>query len=317
MKTRRRFENVYPHAPHTLNGLLRWKLGLTKESAPASGAIAAESREDIKAPLTIVSNSLERDQVRVTWIGHSTFLIQHRGLNILTDPIFGNCQPISLGGMRRAKPPVPNIDNIPAIDFVLISHSHYDHLDLPSVRALNGHVEFWVPTGISKWFAKRKLGPCRELGWWESSNLTDGLSLHCLPAQHGSRRQLLDRNRTLWCGWMLKSATKSIYFAGDTGYSATFCEIAEKFGAVDLAMIPIGAYRPRWLMQPMHLSPEDAVQAHVDLGSRLSIACHWGTFRMADEPLGEPPVLLKQELARRDIDATQFRALSIGESIEI
>ena len=220
-------------------------------------------------------------------------------------------------GLRRANPPAPNIGNLPPIDFVLISHSHYDHLDLPSIRALSGNVEFWMPTGLSKWFAKRKLGPYRELGWWESTYLTDKLALHCLPAQHGSRRQLFDRDRTLWCGWMLKSATKSIYFAGDTGYSTTFCEIGEKFGGVDLAMIPIGAYRPRWLMQSMHLSPEEAVQAHVDLGSRLSIACHWGTFQMADERLDEPPVLLRHELSRRHIEAKRFRVLGIGKSIEI
>jgi len=317
MKTRHRFHNLHPHTPHTLGGLLRWKLGLAKEDATVHVIAAPESSDKIDTALTPVASSLEREQVRVTWIGHSTFLVQHQGLNILTDPIFGNCQPFWLGGIRRAKPPIPKIDNLPAINFVLISHSHYDHLDLPSVRALGSQVEFCVPTGLSKWFAERKLGLCHELGWWETFNLTDSLTLYCLPAQHGSRRQLFDRDRTLWCGWMLKSATKSIYFAGDTGYSTTFCEIGEKFGGVDLAMIPIGAYRPRWLMQSMHLSPEEAVQAHVDLGSRLSIACHWGTFQMADEPLDEPPVLLRHELSRRHIEAKRFRVLGIGESIEI
>jgi hypothetical protein len=149
MKPRHRFQNVHPHAPHTLSGLLRWKLGLAKESAPVSVTVAPESTDDRKMPPTIVHSPLEREQVRVTWIGHSTFLIQHQGLNILTDPIFGNCQPISFGGMKRANPPVPDIGNLPQIDFVLISHSHYDHLDLPSIRVLSGKVEFWVPTGLS------------------------------------------------------------------------------------------------------------------------------------------------------------------------
>ncbi len=317
MKTRPRFQNLHPHAPHTLGGLIRWKLGLAKQDAEVPGMAGPESSTHISGAPSTITRSLEPDQVRVTWIGHSTFLVQHRGLNILTDPIFGHCQPFWVGGIKRAKPPMPAIDNLPAIDCVLISHSHYDHLDLPSVRALGDHVEYWVPTGLSKWFAERKPGLCHELGWWDTANLADGLALHCLPAQHGSGRQLFDRDRTLWCGWLLRSATKSIYFAGDTGYSPTFCEIGNKFGGVDLAILPIGAYRPRRLMQPMHLCPEEAVQVHVDLRSRLSIACHWGTFQMADEPLDEPPVLLNNELFRRHIDARCFRVLGIGESIEI
>jgi Predicted Zn-dependent hydrolases of the beta-lactamase fold len=317
MKPSHRFRNAHPHAPHTLGGLLRWKLGLARESASVLFPGAPEPRDEAKGRLTSVTCPLASHEVRLTWIGHSTFLVQHQGLNILTDPIFGDCQPIPLGGMRRAQSPVPSIENLPAIDFVFISHSHYDHLDLPSLRALGGKVQFWVPTGLSKWFAKRKLGPCHELGWWESSKLTHGITLHCVPAQHGSRRHLFDRDRTLWCGWVLKSATNSIYFAGDTGYSASFREIGAKFGGVDLAMIPIGAYRPRWLMQPMHLSPEEAVQAHIDLQSRLSIACHWGTFRMADEPLDEPPVMLRNELDDRCIESTEFRVLRIGQSIRI
>ena len=272
-------------------------------------------------PIGSRSNIQPSCSVRLTWIGHSTFLIQHSGQNILTDPIFGNCQPLALGSLRRAVSPGICLTDLPHIDHVLISHSHYDHLDAPSVRALGKNVRYWTPEALSSWFLRRGIGTASELRWWKSAMLSPEIAIHSVPAQHGSGRSPFDLNRSHWCGWVLQSATRSIYFAGDTGYSPSFTEIGERlgerFGGFDLAILPIGAYNPRWLMKPVHLNPADAVQAHLDLRSKLSVACHWGTFQLTDEPLGEPPILLARELAAKKIDPANFRVLRVGDTLDV
>jgi len=156
-----------------------------------------------------------------------------------------------------------------------------------------------------------------ELGWWQSAHLSPEIIIHSVPAQHGSGRTPFDRNDSHWCGWVLQILNKTIYFAGDTGYSPSFTDIQEQFGRLDVAILPIGAYSPRWLMKPVHLDPKDAVEAHCDLKSRLSIACHWGTFKLTDEPVDEPPRLLARELALRGISLEKFRALNVGETIGV
>jgi len=164
---------------------------------------------------------------------------------------------------------------------------------------------------------KRGINSCQDLGWWESGSISEQIAIHSVPAQHASGRGPFDRDKTLWCGWVLQSSERSIYFAGDSGYSPSFREIGQKFGGFDLAMVPIGGYEPRWLMQPMHLNPAEAVQVHIDIGSSLSVACHWGTFRMTDEPLNEPPEVLARELSARHIDPQEFRVLRVGETLEV
>lgn len=314
----KRFRNIHPHASHTFLGILRWKLGIAQEDLPS----AHLSEIDAKwiNPSAHDANFVDTpaaERIRLTWIGHSTFLLQHRGRNVLTDPIFGDCRPFPIGGLKRLSPPGMLLDSLPPIHDVLISHSHYDHLDVPTIRALGSGVSYWVPSGLSEWFQKRGINSCQELGWWESASLADGISIHSVPAQHGSARGPFDRDRTHWCGWVLKSSDRSVYFAGDSGYCPSFQKIGQHFGGFDLAMIPIGAYRPRWLMQPMHINPEEAVKVHIDVASRLSIACHWGTFRLTDEPTNEPPALLAQELSAQHLDPHSFRALRIGETIEV
>jgi len=315
---RTKFRNLHPHSAHNFAGIVRWKLGLAAERSdvplssppPFEVAFCAPPEKPVgAAPL--------KNQIRLTWIGHSSFLLQHHGLNILTDPIFGDCQPIPVGRMRRSTAPGIRFEDLPPIHHVLISHSHYDHLDLPTIRKLGNGVRYWVPEGLSRWFRRRGITSCRELAWWQSAQLTEELSIHCVPAQHGSARTLFDRNRTHWCGWVVKSNDRTAYFAGDTGYSPIFREIGERFGGFDLCMIPIGAYNPRWLMHPVHLNPADAVKVHQDVRSRQSVACHFGTFRLADEPIEEPPALLAQELALANIDARKFLALRAGDAIEI
>jgi len=309
--TGQRFQNAHPHAPHDFLGVLRWKLGLAgKKPAPPDYLEAPYSPGFTKPAETA-------ERIRLMWIGHSTFLITFRGRSILTDPIFGHCQPFPFGRMRRLQPPGISFDELPPIDEVLISHSHYDHLDKPAIQALGNKVRYWIPKGLAPWFRRRGIDNCRELGWWKSESFGEGMEIHSVPAQHGSGRTPFDRNRTHWCGWVLRSPGRSLYFAGDTGYSPSFAEIGYKFGGFDLSMIPIGAYEPRWLMQPVHLNPADAVQAHIDVRSRLSVACHWGTFHLTDEFPDEPPALLADELRAREIDPSRFAVLRVGECIEV
>jgi len=321
-RTRRtKFHNLHPHSAHDFAGIVRWKLGLASENSENSDIPAVKASGKSWAlrtpPQKPAAGSPEKAQIRLTWIGHSSFLIQHQGLNILTDPIFGDCQPIPVGRMRRSTPPGIRFADLPPIDHVLISHSHYDHLDLPTIRKLGNGVRYWAPEGLSRWFRRRGITSCRELAWGQSAQLSEELAVHCVPAQHGSARTLFDRNRTHWCGWVIKSTDRTAYFAGDTGYSPIFRELGEQFGGFDLAMIPIGAYNPRWLMHPVHLNPADAVQVHLDVRSRLSIACHWGTFRLADEPPEEPPALLAQELALAHVDPAKFLAIRPGDAVEV
>jgi N-acyl-phosphatidylethanolamine-hydrolysing phospholipase D len=298
--------------------VLRWKLGLAAHKSDTPFLTAASTRSSEIAPTrNAPAEAPEREHIRLTWIGHSTFLIQHQGLNILTDPIFGDIQPIPMDRLRRVTAPGIRFEDLPPIDHVLISHSHYDHLDRPTIRAFGNKVRYWVPEGLSRWFRRRRITSCRELAWWQSARLSEEVTIHCVPAQHGSARTLFDRNRTHWCGWVIESAGRIAYFAGDTGYSPWFREIGERFGGFDLAMIPIGAYTPRWLMHPVHLNPADAVQVHLDVQSRQSVACHFGTFRLADEPVAEPPVRLAHELAKAQVDPGKFLALRAGESVEV
>jgi N-acyl-phosphatidylethanolamine-hydrolysing phospholipase D len=318
-RTRRtKFRNLHAHAPHTYTEVLRWKLGLATEApdAPPKAALRARISTQVAAPKP-TTEAPPKTKIRVTWIGHSTFLIQHQGVNILTDPIFGDCQPIPVRQLRRVTPPGIRFQDLPPIHHVLISHSHYDHLDLPTVRALGKGVQYWVPQGLSSWFRRRGITGCHELAWWQTEKLTEDLAVHSVPAQHGSARTPFDRDRTHWCGWVLKSADRSAYFAGDTGYAPLFQEIGERFGGFDVAMIPIGAYSPRWLMHPVHLNPADAVKVHQDVRSQLSVACHFGTFRLADEPFDQPPALLAHELEMAHIDPKKFLALPPGDSVEV
>ena len=318
MKGTKRYQNSHPHRQHGLLDVLRWQLGLGPKEAASSSA----GQEMPYKPQSVVPTIIEKpspDKVRVTWIGHSTFLIQHQGRNILTDPIFGNCQPsLPLARLRRVAPPGLSFEALPPIHDVLISHCHYDHLDLPTVRRLDSvHApKFWLPSGLARWFERHSIRRCAELAWWDATRFSEEIQLHCVPAQHFAARSPFDRDRTHWCGWVIKSQAKAVFFAGDTGYCPVFREIGDRFDGFDLAMIPIGVYRPRWLMQPIHINPDEAVRIHMDVRSRLSLACHWGTFALADDPLGEPPTLLAQALASRNLSVSQYRVLRFGESIE-
>jgi N-acyl-phosphatidylethanolamine-hydrolysing phospholipase D len=262
---------------------------------------------------------LLRDGARaatVTWIGHSTVLVQLDGVTFLTDPNWGHRSgPFSgLIGVRRYTPPGIAFDDLPPIDFVLISHDHYDHLDEPTVRRLARKFDplFIVPKGIRSWLADRDITHVVELDWGESA-VIKGLTVVCTPAQHGGGRTALDQGRRLWSSWAVLGS-KRFYFGGDTGYYRHFKQIGDAFGPFDLAALPIGSYTPREIAKPVHVSPEEAVQASIDLRAAHFVGVHWGTFALAREPYDEPPKRLTAEIERRHLDPAVAWVLKPGET---
>jgi len=257
--------------------VFRWKF--TSRAEPSPRFI-----DDVQP--SIPPRSVEGDALRVTFINHATVLLQHRGLNILTDPVWsGRASPFTWAGPRRHRAPGVRFEDLPRIHLVLLSHNHYDHLDLATLRRLSAS-RFLVPLGVAKLLERERIGPVQELDWGESTKIADA-SIHCVPAMHFSARGLFDRNRTLWCGFVIEAA-RMIYFAGDTGFGEHFAQIRERFGSPDLALLPIGAYEPRWFMSAVHMSPEDAVRAHRILGAKTSIAIHHATFQLTDEAIDTP-----------------------------
>jgi L-ascorbate metabolism protein UlaG (beta-lactamase superfamily) len=300
----KRFFN--PHAPQARGFLdaLKWKF--TSRPAPSPSFIA--DVKQTKPPTTFGGAGL-----RITLVNHSTVLLQQNGCNILTDPIWSErASPIaSIGPARRRRPGVA-FEDLPRIDLVLLSHNHYDHLDLPTLRKLQerGESQFVVPAGVAPLLRSHNIGPVTELDWGQSAAVA-GCTIHCVPALHFSARGILDRNRTLWCGYMIETAAGLVYFAADTAFGGHFAEIRERFGAPRLALLPIGAYEPRWFMSPVHMGPDDAVRAHQILGAQTSIAIHHGTFQLADESLDTP-----QQLLRKCAPDT-FLLLANGESVTL
>ena len=267
-------------------------------------------------PRTVLNNGdalrAERQRLSITWIGHATLLVQAEGISVLTDPIFSH----RISGLypRFAAPGVAR-QNLPPIDVVVISHNHRDHLDEPSVKALGPSVHYVVPLGMAAWFRKRGLVRVTELDWWEETEVrtsTGGVAaITLVPAQHWSRRGVADDRKSLWGGYLVRLGKRQIYFAGDTGYPAAFRQIGQRFPGIDYALLPIGAYEPRWFMCAQHMNPGDAARAFHDLGAKTLIPMHFATFRLSDEPMDEPPRLLRTALGR-DID--RMIELTIGES---
>ena len=259
-----------------------------------------------------------------TWIGHATVLVQMRGVNILTDPIWSErASPFNFMGPQRKVPPALSYAQLPHIDVVIISHNHYDHLDKETVLKLNeqqgGAPLFLVPLGIKKWMADIGITNVQELGWWDKTDVR-GLAFNFVPVQHWSARSLNDRFQTLWGGWAVTTTDNakmplSFFFAGDTGYSRDFEDIGKRFAPFDLALLPIGAYAPRWFMKAQHVDPGEAVKIHQNVQARRSIGIHWGTFELTDESLDEPPKALEQELKKANIPAADFVALKHGEML--
>ena len=237
-------------------------------------------------------------------------------MNLLTDPHWSDrASPFSFAGPKRVTPPGLRFEDLPPIHLVLISHDHYDHLDVATVlRLAEVHRPlFLVPLGLKAWLADLGITTVEELDWWESRSI-NGLTLTCLPAQHFSSRTFWDRNRRLWSGWAVGGRQKRFFFAGDTGYYDVFKEIGSRLGPFDLAAIPIGAYMPAEIMKSGHTTPEEALQLFEDVRGRRFLGIHWGTFDLAEEPIEEPPRRVEAEAVRRGIDPGRLFLLKHGET---
>lgn len=260
------------------------------------------------------------ERFRVTFINHSTFLIQVDGKNYLTDAIWSErCSPVSFAGPKRHRAPAIPFEQLPVIHGVFISHNHYDHLDLPTLKRLEEkfHPVFYVGLRVKKLLSSEGFKHVEELDWWESRELSPGRKVHFVPAQHFSGRGLNDRNGTLWGGFVIEVSGGVIYFAGDTGFGSFFQEIRDRFPNIHLALLPIGAYEPRWFMGPMHMNPHDAVKAHLILKPALSLGMHFGTFQLTDESIEAPLLHLYEALTKNGISPANFRAPIFGESIDL
>lgn len=265
----------------------------------------------------------------VTWIGHATTLVQADGLNVLTDPIFSErAAPVQLIGPKRQQPPGVALKDLPHIDVVVISHNHYDHLDRQSVfeldqRAKNAGREtvFLIPLGLKAWFANLGIERVVELDWWEKFSV-GGVNFYLTPVQHWSARTMVDQSQTLWGGWAVFGPSFQWYFSGDSGYSKDFADTRDYFSrqlaggerVFDLALLPVGAYQPRWFMSEQHMNPHEAAQTHRDLDARQSIGVHWGTFNLTDEALDQPPVELSSAKRSLGLSDGEFSLLKIGQS---
>ena len=254
--------------------------------------------------------------VGVTWVNHSTFLIRGGGLNLLTDPLWAErTSPLSFIGPKRAVPPGIAWEELPKIDVVLVSHNHYDHLDVATLKRLSERDSplILVPLGDKGWLAGRGIKNVEEMDWWQSRELP-GARVTFLPAQHWSARWTWDRNESLWGAWGVELAGQKIYHAGDTGLGPHFKQTRERWGAPDVALLPIGAYEPRWFMKDMHMNPADALEALLALEARQALGMHFGTFQLTDEERERPAADLAEALAAKGIPAERFRVPQLGQS---
>lgn len=296
-----RFFNPWSPFRTRLTDLVRWKLGRNEydKSAPPRVPVVANDGLYIK----------DRAQPpSLTWVGHSTFAVQDGGDVFLTDPHFG---PRALVPPRLSPPGIP-LSAVPEDAFAVLSHNHYDHLDDWTVRRLPAAIRWFVPLGLGDWFRRRGRQRVVEMDWWQSAR-HGRWTLTCLPAQHWSNRLGMGRNATLWCSWLLDCGERRYYFAGDSGYFHGFAEFGRRFAPIDVALLPIGAYEPRWFMRYQHVNPEEAWRAFRDLGARIMIPMHWGCFDLTDEPVDLAPRVLAEILEREGGDRERVRTLAVGE----
>ena len=266
-------------------------------------------------PVLNLNCELRSDQIAITFINHATVLIQLPELNILTDPVWSKrVSPVSWSGPKRVREPGIDFDSLPKIDLVLISHNHYDHMDLTTLKRLNQRFSprMLAPLGDRTRLKSEGIDKIEEMDWWNTTVGNPTSSITFTPTQHFSARGLFDRNKTLWGSYMIGFRGRLIYFGGDSGYSAHFKEILDRFGPTDIALLPIGAYEPRWFMKSFHMNPAEAVQAHLDLESRQSIGIHFGTFQLTEEEIDAPVRDLATALIEANLDPDSFVTLPEG-----
>ena len=315
------FRNPWPDSePRGYTDIARWmreRRAHPRVPTPARGSF------DTAVP-TIVRPRASASEHTATWIGHSTILLQADGLNIITDPVFSErAFPVQWLGPQRVMPAAMDIGALPLLDVVLLSHSHYDHLDKAAVKQLareHPQATWVVPLGLSPYIHGWGVREIVELDWWQDT-VVKGVRVTATPARHFSARRVGDRNKTLWCGFALVIGDRRVYFAGDTAYHPEFSTIGERCGPFDFVMMPIGAYDPRWFMHVVHVDPEEAVQAYADLlvphaGTTLPLmlGVHWGTFRLTDEPMDEPPRRTRARWRERGLDESRLWIAAFGET---
>lgn len=303
----RRFHNVPPTQNPGFRDLLRWRR--------SRAHVDWGPRRDVP-PGPPPPQRVTGDLLRVTWVGHATVLVQTSGLNVLTDPVWAErVGPFpTLGGPRRHRPPGLRFEDLPPIDVVVISHNHYDHLDLPTLRRLARAQRPRILAGLGTAALLRREGVpgAEDLDWWQGVAVGPGATIHAVPAQHSSRRGVDDTDVELWASFLLRAPGGAVFFAGDTGFGSHFAKVRERFGPARLALLPIGAYRPRWFMRPLHMDPGEALLAHRALAARTSVAIHFGTFDLADEGEREPEADLRAAGAGED-----FWVLEPGDGREV
>jgi L-ascorbate metabolism protein UlaG (beta-lactamase superfamily) len=266
-------------------------------------------------PALNLNCALTSDQAAITFVNHATVLIQLPGLNILTDPVWSErASPFQWAGPRRVRKPGIDFDALPRIDIVLLSHNHYDHMDLATLKKLEKRFSprVFVPLGNKELLNSEGIGNVIEMDWWQTSAMDTNTKITFTPTQHFSSRGLLDRNATLWGSFMIESNGHRIYFGGDAAYSSHFKEINRRLGPPDIALIPIGAYEPRWFMKAFHMNPEEAVRAHIDLQSQQSVGIHFGTFQLTEEEIDAPVKDLSAAIASNKLDPKTFVTLGEG-----
>lgn len=303
-----RFVNLDGPTPGGFGDLLKWRWERIGNGRP-DGTPAPRVEPDLTR---IARPPGPGEGARITWIGHASFLVQLDGVSLLVDPVLsGSVGPFGIVGRKVA--PGLAFEELPHIDAVLVSHDHYDHLDLPTLVRVRAPV--LAGLGMERLFHEAGLlySPMR---WWQSQRVGD-VTVTFVPSKHFSQRGLGDRNRTLWGGFVIQGRSATLYHAGDTAYFGGFAEIGRRFPNIDAAMLPIGAYDPGWFMERVHENPEQALQAFDDLGARTFVAMHWGTFRQTDEPLDEPPRRVEAERVRRGWPPDRVRVLAVGETLEI
>ena len=305
----KRFFNPGADTDKGFRDFLKWSL---------AGKRAKWPQRVVDPPQPSPPADVDPDVLAITFIGQATFLLQFAGCNLLTDPVFSErASPFASAGPKRVRPPGVAFDDLPRINAVLLSHNHYDHMDLASLKRLQARFAPVIVTGLEngRYLAGKGIGNAVELDWWETHALPAGLRVTYVPAQHWSSRTPFDRRAMLWGGHVVEAPAARLYFAGDSGYSPSFAEIRRRLGAPDVALLPIGAYEPRWFMAAQHMDPADAVWAHLDLGASLSLAMHFGTFQLTDEAIDAPGRELAAALAAHGLAEQTFRLPGFGDTL--
>lgn len=291
----------------SVGDMLRW--------AVSRNAYTGEWRDPPEVPRVENDGSslaVPQKTAALTWVGHSTFAIHDRADVFLTDPHFGKRALLP----KRHHPPGIPVSVVPADAFALISHNHYDHLDAYTVDTLPPSIRWFVPMGLAEWFRDRGRPNVVELDWWQTVE-HGRWTISCVPSQHWSRRIGQAENSTLWCAWVIVSDERRYFFAGDTGYFHGFGEIARRYGPIDVAILPIGAYEPRWFMRYSHMNPAESFQAFQDLGARWMVPCHWGTFDLTDEPYDEAPRELRRVVRAAGASLDPIKIMAVGETWQV